>query len=212
MLPFPFVFPLLYFLANWTVTAPLHPGRGVKAQFEKEKYIREASLHSAPWYHTLCYQKQLTLHRVRECQPLLLLITNLFARLRWLWSLKNVPCSPITWATVMYLPSISPSHHPGCHTDVQYTISPLLEIRHWQYNEGLLSFEGTSLWKQQILYSWTLYHPVILSLFNAAVTIWKSLQINCWRLGLQTKCSVYVKKGTVDTLQLIKPDKRGVWI
>lgn len=47
----------------------------------------------------------------------LLLITNLSARLHWLWSLKDVPWSPITWATVMYLSSISLGHHPRRHTD-----------------------------------------------------------------------------------------------
>lgn len=77
--------------------------------------------------------------------------TCLARRRRRLWSLRNVPCSPITWATVMYLPSISPSHHPGCHTDI-YHKPPYCGSDPGDIMRARWAFEGTSEWKQQIFF------------------------------------------------------------
>lgn len=88
---------------------------------------------------------------------------------RWLWSLKNVPCSPITWATVMYLPRISLSHHPGCHTNIYHKPPVVKQLR--QYNEGSISFEGADEWKQQIFQNRTLQNLSYLQHGN-----WHSLE------------------------------------
>lgn len=136
--------------------------------------------------------------------------TCLARRRRRLWSLRNVPCSPITWATVMYLPSISPSHHPGCHTDI-YHKPPYCGSDPGDIMRARWAFEGTSEWKQQIFFFFLKQNFVTscctFPFFDkGADTSNTLLEAGSLKQDARKKKK---RKGAVGTA-LIEPDKAGV--
>lgn len=153
------------------------------------------------------------LHQVWVRQPLPPLITSTSA---FLLALALVPqkMSPVAQLLEPQLCTCQVSPRVIIqHVMPIYSISLLLWISRWDYNEDSTDVWGCS-WvrsahplKKNFI---TSCHIVPLFLKKQAQTLWICLQIECWGWS-STQNAVYAEKCAVNPLQVIKPVERRAW-